>query len=282
MQNLAKALLAAQATMPDAVKDSTNPHFHSKYASYESVRDAVTPHLAAQGLLVLQTFEPSVPADAGPIIVTTLLHVSGESVQSRLFLPASKKDAQGFGSCITYGRRYSLQSICGIGGEEDDDGNGASGRPAPVQRNERSATPPPAARPNSTPAQQAATTPPLSTGRREIGEKLMACAKNDRARYKGFLSCIIPGKTAVAQLTDPEVEICKLVITAAVDIQIEQDIVLTMQALQSTIKAKTPVHQWTPNHVEAAYLAIRGTSTPTNAIPPGHSAANLQPDDCPF
>ncbi len=137
--NLAKALLAAQATMPDAVKDSTNPHFHSKYASYESVRDAVTPHLAAHGLLVVQTFEPSVPADAGPVIITTLLHISGEKLESRLFLPASKKDAQGFGSCITYGRRYSLQSICGIGGEEDDDGNGASGRPAPVQRNAKPA-----------------------------------------------------------------------------------------------------------------------------------------------
>ncbi len=282
MQNLAKALLAAQATMPDAVKDSTNPHFHSKYASYESVRDAVNPHLAAQGLLVLQTFEPSVPADAGPIIVTTLLHISGEQIQSRLFLPASKKDALGFGSCITYGRRYSLQSICGIGGEEDDDGNGASGRPAPVQRNAPPAQQASKPVPPPTPAAQAtAPANPVTGGRREVGEKLMKCAKDDKARYQGFLSCMIPGKTSVANLNDNEVEICKLILTAAVDIQNETDVIQTKAALQTTLKANTPVHMWTPQHIAAAYAAVRGQS-PTNSIPPEHSAANVKPEDCPF
>lgn len=40
-------------------------------------------------------------------------------------MPVSKHDAQGYGSAITYGRRYSLLTACGVA-PEDDDGNGAS------------------------------------------------------------------------------------------------------------------------------------------------------------
>lgn len=41
-----------------------------------------------------------------------------------LFVPASKNDAQAYGSAITYGRRYSLQTAFGVC-SEDDDGNAA-------------------------------------------------------------------------------------------------------------------------------------------------------------
>jgi hypothetical protein len=54
----------------------------------------------------------------------------------RLHVPASKQDAQGYGSALTYARRYSLMAACGIA-PEDDDGNAASRRapaapPAPA------------------------------------------------------------------------------------------------------------------------------------------------------
>jgi hypothetical protein len=71
-----------------------------------------------------------------------LLHVSGEWMSSTLEIPASKHDAQGYGSAITYGRRYGLQSMCGVPAE-DDDGNaatasakdiGARGRVPPARR----------------------------------------------------------------------------------------------------------------------------------------------------
>src|SRR5690606_15940048 len=42
-----------------------------------------------------------------------------------LNVPASKMDAQGFGSACTYARRYSLQSAFGVA-PDDDDGNAAS------------------------------------------------------------------------------------------------------------------------------------------------------------
>ena len=40
-------------------------------------------------------------------------------------MPASKQDPQGYGSALTYARRYSLMACVGIA-PEDDDGNAAS------------------------------------------------------------------------------------------------------------------------------------------------------------
>jgi hypothetical protein len=128
---LAKALAAAQGEFEDAKKDSKNPHFKNTYASLASVRAATTPVLSKHGLAVLQAFEPH--GDAGPCIVTWLLHESGQWIRSRLFIPASKKDAQGFGSAITYGRRYSWQAITGIAADDDDDAEAAVGKRPPVQ-----------------------------------------------------------------------------------------------------------------------------------------------------
>lgn len=124
---LAKALAAAQLSMRDAKKDSVNPHFKNTYATLASVRAAITKPLADHGMAVVQSFEPH--GEAGICIITTLMHESGEWVQSRLFVPVTKKDAQGFGSAISYGRRYSLAAIAGIAADDDDDGNAATEKP---------------------------------------------------------------------------------------------------------------------------------------------------------
>ncbi len=57
----------------------------------------------------------------GPV----LHHASGESMSlGSLFVPANKNDAQGFGSALTYCRRYALVTAFGVP-TEDDDGNAA-------------------------------------------------------------------------------------------------------------------------------------------------------------
>lgn len=127
--DMAKALAKAQAELQDAKKDATNPHFKNRYATLASVRAAVTPTLAKNGLAVMQSFEPH--GDAGVCVVTWLLHESGQWLRSRLYLPVSKKDAQGFGSAISYGRRYSLAAITGISADDDDDGEAAVGKRVP-------------------------------------------------------------------------------------------------------------------------------------------------------
>lgn len=117
------AFVKAQAGIDKAIKESTNPHFRSRYADLGNVVDAIKPHLEANGLAFLQKFHD---CEKGIKIETIILHESGETISNgTLFVPTSKPDAQGFGSAITYARRYSLQSAFGVA-PEDDDGNAAS------------------------------------------------------------------------------------------------------------------------------------------------------------
>lgn len=70
--------------------------------------------------------------DTGVTVETMFLHESGESISSGpLHVPASKQDPQGYGSALTYARRYSLMAACGIA-PEDDDGNAASNSRKPA------------------------------------------------------------------------------------------------------------------------------------------------------
>ena len=121
---LAAALAKAQGQMKGAVKDSANPFFKSKYADLASVVDAIKVPFSTYGLSYIQTIEPS---DKDEVRVeTTLLHSSGEWISCGfLALPVSKADAAGYGSALTYCRRYSLSAAVGVA-PEDDDGQAAS------------------------------------------------------------------------------------------------------------------------------------------------------------
>jgi hypothetical protein len=47
-------------------------------------------------------------------------------------VPVSKSDAQGYGSALTYARRYGLCAITGVAPEEDDGNAAAAAKPAKV------------------------------------------------------------------------------------------------------------------------------------------------------
>lgn len=129
-QNTAKpatievAMLAAQRNMSNAKKGSDNPYFKSKYADLNSVREAVVPALMEQDILLTQ---PEVIIDGRNYVRTLLTHVpSGTSICSDVeILMVQSNNPQAQGSAITYARRYGLQSICGIGAEDDDANAGA-------------------------------------------------------------------------------------------------------------------------------------------------------------
>lgn len=126
MQKIATALVKAQKEFGPALKSSTNPHFKSRYADLAACVEAVIDALNNNGIALLQ--QTSECAD-GVIVETMFLHESGESIScGKLHVPASKQDPQGYGSALTYARRYSLMAACGIA-PEDDDGNAASRRP---------------------------------------------------------------------------------------------------------------------------------------------------------
>lgn len=121
---LATALAVAQGQMRGAIKDSANPFFKSKYADLASVVEAIRSAFSANGLSYIQTMEPSEIDEV--LVETVLLHSSGEWIAcGTLSLPVNKADAQGYGSALTYARRYSLSAAVGVA-PEDDDGNAAS------------------------------------------------------------------------------------------------------------------------------------------------------------
>ncbi len=127
--NLSAALVAAQADARNATFDSVNPHFKNRYASLAEVIETMKPVLANHGLAIVQM--PAVRMDIGPVLMTRILHQSGEWIEEEYPINPIKNDPQGFGSAITYARRYTLPGILMIASEEDDDGNAASTAPAP-------------------------------------------------------------------------------------------------------------------------------------------------------
>jgi hypothetical protein len=121
-QTIGSALAAAQMQMGKALKSANNPHFKSKYADLTSVMDACLPALNAEGIAVIQ---PTTDDETGRYVETVLIHgATGESLKCRVPLIVAKNDMQGYGSAVTYARRYGLMSMAGIA-PEDDDGNAA-------------------------------------------------------------------------------------------------------------------------------------------------------------
>lgn len=154
---LAAALAKAQGAMANASKDKLNPHFRSRYADLASTWDACREALSSNGLAIIQA-----PGNVtgGVRLTTTLVHSSGEYVRARFSAPVREQTAQGYGSALTYLRRYSLAAIVGVAPDEDDDGNHASGRPSPP-------TPQPQPAPQSQPTPQPAKSDQPKTQARE-------------------------------------------------------------------------------------------------------------------
>jgi hypothetical protein len=123
MKQLASAFVKAKRSFGPALKDKTNPHFKSKYADLGACLEAVEGALLENAIVILQdTFEDA----SGVTVETVFLHESGEERRcGKLHVPAAKQDPQGYGSALTYARRYSLMTACGIA-PEDDDGNSAT------------------------------------------------------------------------------------------------------------------------------------------------------------
>lgn len=141
-ETLASALASAFAEIEGATKDKMNPHFKSKYADLSSVIDAIKPALVKHHLFFVQATHET---QGGVCVETIVHHESGDCMSfGKLFVPA-KNDAQGFGSALTYARRYSLMTAFGVPAE-DDDGNAAV-RPVANDRSAAADDPPPADEP---------------------------------------------------------------------------------------------------------------------------------------
>lgn len=132
------AIAKAQANCEHVIKDATSGAFNgSKYATLDNVVKAVIPSFNAQDLAIIQ----SATSSNGEIAVETIIaHKDGGRFHSNLSMKPTKSDPQGFGSAITYARRYALMAVAGVA-PEDDDGNAASASAKPAPANNGKATP---------------------------------------------------------------------------------------------------------------------------------------------
>ena len=124
MSGINQAMLGIQSKIQNPKNTATNPFFHSSYAPLDEILNMLRPILTAEGIFMYQ----SVGGNGDCIsVVTILTHVeSGETLKSDSLVIKVPPDPQKAGSAITYGKRYQLNAMFGIVGEQDEDGNVAS------------------------------------------------------------------------------------------------------------------------------------------------------------
>ena len=113
---------------------------YGKFADLSTVLSTVNPALAVNGLAVVHTTKVE---DNKNILITNLLHISGESIKSEMVLPVNTggrgNPMHQEGGAITYCRRYSLLAILGLNaGIPDNDGdfaNPTADKVTPINKN---------------------------------------------------------------------------------------------------------------------------------------------------
>jgi hypothetical protein len=131
-QSATSALVQALAALDNVKANKMNPAFKAKYVSLDALLDAIKPVLLDHDLALIQTL---VSQEGKVGVSTAFLHSSGERFDfGTLLVKAEGLTAQQIGGAITYIRRQSIQTACGISVDLDDDGAVASGfRATPSQ-----------------------------------------------------------------------------------------------------------------------------------------------------
>lgn len=124
IKDLAISLAKAQAEFENAETNKSNPYFKSAYADFSSIVGAARPALTKHGLSVTQQI---IHQDDGQLILyTTLWHVSGQWLSSKLRIVPVKNDVQSVSSAVTYQKRMCYAALIGVTvGDNDDDGEAA-------------------------------------------------------------------------------------------------------------------------------------------------------------
>ena len=121
INELAKALCAFQAEVETAKKGSQG--YGYKYSDLSQVISTAKPILSKNHLSVSQSLNHT--EQGHNTIVTTLLHASGQYMQSECIVPnlqagKNMNVAQALGASISYMRRYAYQAILGMTSEDND------------------------------------------------------------------------------------------------------------------------------------------------------------------
>lgn len=117
-KNLLKALIGARKEFGVLEKDGKG-QFNNRYATIDTILSSIMGPLNKHDLMITQTVEEN-------DLVTSLWHISGESMGNRVPLIHEKPTIHGMASAITYARRYGICALLGLTSDEDEDGHHAN------------------------------------------------------------------------------------------------------------------------------------------------------------
>lgn len=130
------AMVAAQAEMPQVVRDADNDQTRSRYARYETISEAIQPIITKHGF-ALTFSEGETPKPNHIRTVCDVVHEAGHEKQYYADIPfdnvgmkgnANKTNTHAYGSTKSYGKRYLKCEIFDVAVKnQDDDGNAAGG-----------------------------------------------------------------------------------------------------------------------------------------------------------
>lgn len=125
LDKLFKGMNAFRSQLKQPVKDAKNPFFKSNYVTLEGVQNAIDAGIKGTGLAYTQIVKNDDNGNVG--VETIITHESGQYLTTGvLALRPEKATPQGYGSTITYAKRYQLASAFGVSSDVDDDGNAGS------------------------------------------------------------------------------------------------------------------------------------------------------------
>jgi hypothetical protein len=120
---LAAAMAAVQGNLENGKKMKEG--YGYKYMELGVLTDIIRPHLAKNGISIIQTHQLSRTGNLSVITRTTIMHSSGEWIKSSIDIPITimkqLTQAQMIGIACTYGRRYALQALTMVAAEDDTD-----------------------------------------------------------------------------------------------------------------------------------------------------------------
>jgi len=123
MTNLFKSLAAFQQEVP-VIHKATQGYGYS-YADLPKIFEVINPILKKHGLGFTQQLTNQ---EGQNCLKTVIFHESGEFMESVCMIPyvqlKGMNDYQGFGSGVTYYRRYALSSALGLVTDKDTDASG--------------------------------------------------------------------------------------------------------------------------------------------------------------
>lgn len=126
LDKLFKGMNTFRSQLKQPAKDANNPFFKSNYVTLEGVQNAIDAAIKNTGLAYTQIVKNDDNGNVG--VETIITHESGQYLTTGvLALRPEKATPQGYGSTITYAKRYQLSSAFGVSSDVDDDGNVGSG-----------------------------------------------------------------------------------------------------------------------------------------------------------